>query len=158
MRSTIACGKELSKACLALGVLHDIKSGKARQGEHCLENTFEAICGAILQEVGYDRAVEWVNYALIDVITDAWKVALEDKEARFEQRMAKRKAAEAAPDFGQKKKTRAVPDASVLGSEFREILTGSIADHDMARSHGYNATSPCPSSAGAGQTTAVCRS
>lgn len=132
MRSAIVCGKELSKACRALGVTHDIHSRKVRQTEHCYENTFEAICGAMMQHLGYERAVEWVNYALINVIIDAWKVALKDKEARFKQRMAKRKAAEEASDFGQKKKARVVPEASVMGSELVRPVTFALLTLSLA--------------------------
>lgn len=117
MRREIACGSGLAQTCLPLGIFREIKTWTYEPGRNCLENTFEAICGAIMQHLGYDRAIEWVNYALIDVIVDGWKAALSDGEERREQKTLKRKAAEEAPDFGKKKNTRVVPDASTMGGE-----------------------------------------
>lgn len=117
MRSAIVCGKSLARGFLSLGITHDVKTWSSEPDENCLENTFEAICGAMMQHCGYERAIEWVKYALIDVVVDAWKLALREGEVLLDQRMAKRKVAEDDPAFGQKKAARRVPDASVLNSE-----------------------------------------
>lgn len=110
---------------------------------------FEAICAVAAEELGIVDALEWVSYALLDVTVDAWRSCVREaneKKTKIEVAKARFPLLKAEKERQPKKKTKWLPETSVMGSErhrarTRPWLTRFGSDGDYTKR-------PCQTSSG----------